>query len=160
MHPTKTKIVYCKDDNRRGTYDQTKFDFLGYEFRPRGVKNSKTGKLFMSFTAAVSATTLKAMRQRVRRMGFRKRTELKLEDIAWKLNPILHGWIEYYGRFQPSALAPLLRSVNVMLVRWAMRKYKRLHEKKTRAMNFVKGIAQKCPKLFAHWSRGMVGSFA
>ncbi|MGX5845430.1 reverse transcriptase domain-containing protein, partial [Mesorhizobium sp. ArgA1] len=35
MHPTKTKIVYCKDQRRRGTYPNVVFDFLGYQFRPR-----------------------------------------------------------------------------------------------------------------------------
>ena len=37
LHPTKTKIVYCKDGKRKGTYPNVKFDFLGYEFRPRAV---------------------------------------------------------------------------------------------------------------------------
>jgi RNA-directed DNA polymerase len=160
MHPTKTKIVYCKDSNRRGTYDQTKFTFLGYEFRPRPVRNSKTKQLFVGFTPAVSSTALTAMRQKLRRLGFHRRTELKLGDIAWSLNPILQGWIEYYGKFHPSALRPMLRSVNKILVTWAMRKFKRLRGKKTRAISFLLGIAEKCPKLFAHWKRGMVGSFA
>lgn len=160
MHPTKTKIVYCKHANRTGTYDQTKFTFLGYEFRPRAVKNSKTGRMFMGFTPAVSPTALKAMNQKLRLLGFQRRTELKLEDIAWRLNPILQGWIEYYGRFHPSALHPMLRNVNKKLVTWAMRKYKRLQGRKTRAICFLEGVAQECPKLFAHWKIGMVRSFA
>jgi RNA-directed DNA polymerase len=39
MHPDKTKIIYCKDGKRRGTYPNTKFDFLGYGFRPRIVRD-------------------------------------------------------------------------------------------------------------------------
>jgi RNA-directed DNA polymerase len=35
MHPTKTKVVYCKDGKRKGKYPNVKFDFLGYCFRPR-----------------------------------------------------------------------------------------------------------------------------
>jgi RNA-directed DNA polymerase len=36
LHPTKTKIVYCKDERRKGTYPNVKFDFLGYEFPTSG----------------------------------------------------------------------------------------------------------------------------
>ena len=54
MHPGKTQIVYCKDGSRKGQYPNTKFDFLGYCFRPRVVKNSKRNSLFVSFTPAVS----------------------------------------------------------------------------------------------------------
>jgi hypothetical protein len=79
MHPTKTKIVYCKDANRNETYDQTKFTFLGYEFRPRLVKNSKTGQLFSSFTAAVSPTALNDMRETTRSLNFRRRSDLSLQ---------------------------------------------------------------------------------
>jgi len=160
MHPTKTKIVYCKDDRRKGTYEQVKFTFLGYEFRPRKVKHSKTGQLFMGFTPAVSGKALTAMRQTVRRMRFRRRTESELEDIAWQLNPILQGWLEYYGRFHPSALAPLLMHINSTLVAWAMRKYKRLRGKKIRTVRFLRKMAKEKPKLFSHWKRGMVGVFA
>ena len=47
LHPEKTKIVYCKDDDRRRTYPNEKFDFLGYTFRPRRSKNRK-GKHFIN----------------------------------------------------------------------------------------------------------------
>jgi RNA-directed DNA polymerase len=160
MHPTKTKIVYCKDANRKGNYNQTKFTFLGYDFRQRHVKNSKTGTLFVSFTAAVSSTALAAMRQTTRRLNYRNRSDLSLQDIAYKFNPILCGWIAYYGKFQPSALYPLFRHINNTLVAWAMKKYKRFHGSKTRAGLFIEEISRKCPKLFAHWKLGMVGAFA
>jgi RNA-directed DNA polymerase len=160
MHPTKTKIVYCKDAKRKGTYDQTKFTFLGFEFRPRFVKNRKTGELFMSFTAAVSSAALTAMRQTIRRTNLRNRTDLSLQDIASQCNPILRGWLEYYGKFQPSALHPMLRHFNMTLVVWAMRKYKRFKRRKSRAFDFLVDLSRKCPELFAHWKRGMVGAFA
>ena len=35
LHPDKTRIVYCKDADRRATYANERFDFLGYTFRPR-----------------------------------------------------------------------------------------------------------------------------
>ena len=160
MHPTKTKIVYCKDANRKGAYDQMKFTFLGYEFRQRYVKNSKTGKMFVNFTAAVSSTAVKAMRQTTRRLNYRNRSELSLQDIAYKLNPILRGWIGYYGRFQPSALTPLFRYIDEMLIAWAMKKCKRLKRHKMQAVRLMEEISKKCPKLFAHWKLRMVRTVA
>ena len=160
MHPAKTKIVYCKDERRTGTHEHTKFTFLGYEFRGRGVKASKTGNLFTGFTAAVSPAALTAMRQKARRLNYRNRPDLSLQDIAAKLNPILRGWIAYYGRFQPSALAPLYRHINTSLVAWARRKYKRFRNSKTRAGTFLQKVSRKCPQLFAHWKLGTAGAFA
>jgi len=160
MHPAKTKIVYCKDGRRTGTHEHTKFSFLGYEFRQRYVKNSKIGELFAGFTAAVSPASLTAMRQKARRLNYRNRTDLSLQDIASKLNPILRGWIEYYGRFQSSALYPLFRHIDKSLVAWARRKYKRFHKSKTRAGLFMEEVYRKCPALFVHWKLGMAGAFA
>jgi RNA-directed DNA polymerase len=95
-----------------------------------------------------------------RKWNFRNRTELSLADIGRMYNPILRGWLEYYGRFCPSALYPMLRHVNRTLVAWAMRKYRRLKGHKTRASLFIEGIAQRQPGLFVHWQRGMMGAFA
>jgi RNA-directed DNA polymerase len=160
MHPTKTKIVYCKDGRRKGKYPNRSFDFLGYCFRPRLVKNSRRGTLFWSFTPAVSRAALTAMRQKIRETNFRNRTQIALGDIARGLNPLLRGWVEYYGRYNPSALYPVFRQVNRTLVAWAMRKYKHLAGHRTRASLFLESIAEKNPRLFAHWQKGTVGGFA
>jgi len=48
MHPDKTKIVYCKDRDRKNRYPVTQFDFLGYTFRPRMAKDSKRNILFVT----------------------------------------------------------------------------------------------------------------
>ena len=157
MHPAKAKIVYCKDANRAGTHDHTKFIFLGYEFRQRYVKNSQAGKLFASFTAAVSRAALTAMRQKARRLNYRNRTDLSLQDIALKLNPLLRGWIGYYGRFQPSALYPLYRHIDKLLIAWAKRKYKRFRGSWRQARLFMEEVSRKCPKLFAHWKLRTAG---
>jgi RNA-directed DNA polymerase len=160
MHPDKTQIVYCKDGSRKGKYPNTKFDFLGYTFRPRVVKNRKRNSLFVSFTPAVSAKALKAMRQTTRRLNYRNRTELSLRDISRLHNPVMRGWVAYYGKFYPSALYPVFRHINKTLVAWAMRKYRRLKGHKTRASRFLEEVAAKQPYLFVHWQRGMVGAFA
>ncbi len=159
MHPEKTHIVYCKDANRTREYPNTKFDFLGYTFRRRGAKQRSTNALFVSFSPAVSAKALKAIRQKTREQNFRNRSDLSLADISRLYNPVLRGWVGYFGRYYPSALEPMYRHFNKTLVAWAMRKYKRLARHKERASRFVQAIAKREPYLFVHWQRGLIGAF-
>ena len=160
LHPTKTKIVYCKDGKRRLPYPTVKFDFLGYCFRPRLVRRRRDNTMFCGFNPAVSVSALKAMRSAIRDLNLRRKTQLSMRDLAHQLNPLLRGWIAYYGRFAPSALAPLLRYVNQTLLAWAMRKFKRFKAHKIRASQFFQQLAARRPDLFVHWHRGMVGTFA
>ena len=141
MHPTKTKVVYCKDGKRKGKYPNVKFDFLGYCFRPRRVRNSRANSLFCGFNPAVSPSAMKAMRQAIRDLNLRRHTQLSLQDIARQLNPLLRGWIGYYGRYAPSALYPLLRYVNQTLVAWARRKFKRFKRHTIPASRFIQRLA-------------------
>jgi len=160
LHPTKTKIVYCKDAHRKETYPNVKFDFLGYCFRPRWVKRLRDNTMFCGFNPAVSPAALKTMRSTIRDLGIRHRTQMSLADIALQINPLLRGWIEYYGRYAPSALAPVLRYVNQTLLAWAMRKFKRFAAHKIRASRFLQSIAKTNAELFVHWRIGMTGTFA
>lgn len=160
LHPDKTRIAYCKDGKRKGRYEHTSFDFLGYTFRPRMVKNRRRNSVFVSFTPAVSNAAQKAMRSKIRKLGVRRRTELNIAQIAGWLNPIINGWLNYYGQFYRSEMYKVFRQLNKALVRWARRKYKALRRHKTRAAVLLEGIAKKCPRLFAHWRAGMVGGFA
>jgi RNA-directed DNA polymerase len=160
LHPTKTKIVYCRDERRREPYSNVMFDFLGYCFRPRTVWGSRSGRLFCGYTPAVSPSALKAMRQKIRDLGIRRQTQLSLDDIAERLNPLLRGWIAYYGRFSPSELYPLLRYVNQTLLAWAKRKFKRFKKHRTRARHFLQKIARENADLFIHWGLGPAGMFA
>jgi RNA-directed DNA polymerase len=153
LHPTKTRIIYCKDGNRRGSHTQTAFDFLGYTFCPRYVKSKEKG-MFVGFTPAVSKTAMKSMRAEIREGALQRRTGSELKDIAKMVNPVLRGWMQYYGRYTPSALQPIFRYVNIKLITWAMRKYKRFRGKKTQAANFVRNLAERQPQLFAHWEKG------
>ena len=160
LHPEKTRIVYCKDGNRRSPYSSKSFDFLGYTFRPRVCKTEKSNKLFVGFTPAVSKKSLKAMCRKVRKLNVRNRTDLELNDIAKWFNPILRGWVNYYGAIRRSGMYPLWRHFNRTLVAWAMKKYKHFRKHKVRAAVFLGKIAKRQPKLFVHWSQGMEGSFA
>jgi len=160
MHPTKTKVVYCKDEKRKGKYPNVKFDFLGYSFRPRLVRNSRKNSLFCGFNPAVSPSAMKAMRQAIRDLNIRQQTQLSLQDIARQLNPLLRGWIGYYGRYASSALYPLLRYVNQTLVAWARRKFKRFQRHTIPASRFIQRLAVQCRDLFVHWKIGMTGTYA
>jgi len=160
LHPTKTKIVYCRDGKRKGTYPNVKFDFLGYCFRPRWIKKSRDNSMFCGFNPAVSPSALKTMRSTIRDLNIRRQTQLSLADIARTLNPLVRGWIEYYGRYAPSALSPMLRYVNQTLVRWAMRKFKRFKAHKIRASRFLQKLVREKMSLFVHWRIGMTGTFA
>jgi group II intron reverse transcriptase/maturase len=160
MHPTKTKVVYCKDGKRRGKYPNVQFDFLGYCFRPRLVQRFRDQALFCGFNPAVSASAMKATRGTIRDLNLRRQTQLSLQDIARQLNPLLRCWIGYYGRYAPSALSPLLRYVNHTLVAWATRKFKRFKGRKTLAGRFFERLAKTRPDLFVHWQHGVVGTFA
>ena len=160
LHPEKTRIAYCKDGERREKHPHFQFDFLGYTFRPRFVKNRYKNSLFVSFTPAVSKTAQKAMRFKIRKLGIRMRTDLNIAQLAGWLNPMLRGWLNYYGHFRRSELYKVFRQLNKALVRWARRKYKALRKYKTRASVFIERIAKNNPGLFAHWRVGMVGAFA
>lgn len=157
LHPEKTRIVYCKDDRRKDNHAVTSFDFLGYTFRPRRVKDGKRNILFTGFTPAVSKLALKKMRSEIR--WLRKRSDFNLENIAELYNPKLRGWTEYYGRYYPSAMYEVYRHFNKALVAWAMRKFKPLRGRKTCAGLFIENIAKKDPRLFYHWKIGMLGVF-
>lgn len=100
------------------------------------------------------------MRATIRELNIRRHTNWSLTDIAQKLNPLLRGWIGYYGRYAPSALHPLLRYVNLTLLAWVQRKFKRFKAYKIRAGRFLQRLARENANLFVHWRLGMTGTFA
>jgi len=149
LHPDKTRIVYCKDGTRRENHEHTSFTFLGFTFRPRKAK-SRYGVHFISFLPAMSTEALKAKSTELRSMRIHRRTTLSLDDLARWLNPIVGGWMNYYGRFYRSAMAPLLQRVSSYLRRWAGKKYRRLRNF-TRFKRWWTGLIERQPSLFAQW---------
>ena len=157
LHPDKTRIVYCKDGRRRAEHEHTSFTFLGFTFRPREAIYRKEGEHFTGFSPAISPEALKAKGDRLRELRIHRRTNLSLDDLAEWLNPIVAGWMHYYGRYYRSAMAPLLQRVSIYLRRWAGKKYRRLRTYK-RFKRWWTGLLQRAPGLFAHWS--VVRSYA
>jgi RNA-directed DNA polymerase len=150
LHPEKTKLVYCKDTNRKRDYGVIQFDFLGYTFRPRLAK-WKGGLFGVSYLPAVGPKALKAIRQTIRGWTLQTRSDKALDDLARMFNPYIRGWINYYSHFYKSALYPTLRRIDVFLIRWARRKFKRLRQQPKGARDWLARVVRSSPDLFAHW---------
>lgn len=157
LHPEKTRIVYCKDDDRPGDHEQIKFDFLGYTFQPRRAKN-RWGKFFVSFLPAISTKAAKAIRTTIRvwRMASTRNNQ-SLEDLARLTNPVVRGWMNYYGRFYRSKCVLVLRHLNEALAAWVRRKYKNRFRCRERAsMHWLGRVARRDRNLFVLWQLGIV----
>jgi group II intron reverse transcriptase/maturase len=149
LHPAKTKIVYCKDSMRRATYEHTSFTFLGFTFRPRAARR-KDGSMYTRFLPAISRDAVKKISGEVRSWRLHRKVGHTFAGLAKVINPIVAGWMRYYGRFRRSAMYPLLARINAYLVRWIRKKYRRLQGAHN-ANRKLREIATRYPRLFAHW---------
>jgi group II intron reverse transcriptase/maturase len=150
LNPEKTKLVYCKDYNRRGDFPNQSFDFLGYMFRPR--KAIWHGRLYVhSFRPAASPKALEAIRRTIRRWRLHHRSDKSLNDLAEMYNPCIRGWINYYGHFCREQLRPTLQRIDAYITRWARRKFKRLRWQTKGAWNWLARVRHASPTLFVHW---------
>lgn len=155
-HPDKTRIVYCRDGKRNRDHPHIQFDFLSYGFGPRGARNRRTGKLFTGFLPAISSKAAKAIVAQVRDWRVHRRSQRELEDLSRMFNPIIRGWVNYYGQYYPTALRRPLSCLNRRLVRWARGKYRRLRDSPRQAVRWLRQVARQQPGLFAHWELGIV----
>ncbi len=153
INPEKSRIVYCKDKNRQEEHEAVSFDFLGFTFRPRRCVSEQHG-VHPNFLPAISRASMKAINREVRSWHVQLKNDKSLDDLANMFNAKLRGWFVYYGRFYPSELHRIWRSVNGYLVRWVRRKFKCLSGHKRRARMYLRGVAQMNPTLFAHWGLG------
>jgi RNA-directed DNA polymerase len=150
VHPDKTQIIYCKDKDRRGGYEHIQFDFLGYTFRPRRTMN-RFGKVYQNFSPAMSNKALKAVGQTVRRWKVQLRNDKSIQELAFIYKAKIRGWLNYYGKFYPSRLYTLADRIDMALMKWAMRKYKKLKGFSRRAKKRIRQYAEQQPNLFPHW---------
>jgi RNA-directed DNA polymerase len=150
LHPVKTKIVNCKNFGKASEDTMTKFDFLGFQFRRRLVR-AKSGKTFVGFTPAISPEAATAIRKTIRSWKLSRTTHLDIKDLAHKLNPIIRGWIQYYGKFNRSELYKVLRYLDMKLLGWVKRKYKKHGSYTKRPKEWLGKVSSILPNLFAHW---------
>ena len=156
LHPKKTKIVYCKDYRRRENYPEVKFDFLGYSFQPRTTKSKRNKGLFLGFDCAISISSIKRIADRLGELQVERMTYKSVVGIAQKLNPMIRGWIQYYGKYRMSSLHKVFRLLNQRLTRWARKRYKRYKTSITRAYKWLARVQEQFPNLFYHWQLGFV----
>jgi RNA-directed DNA polymerase len=163
-HPDKTRIVYCRDDQRTQDHQHIQFDFLSYTFKPRSARN-REGQMFCGFLPAISAKATKAITAEVAAWGIHRMSDKELTDLSRMFNPIIRGWVNYYSRYRPSALRRTLQCVDRRLARWARVKYKRLAARPRRSATWLRRIAEQSSELFAHWKltikpkgHGMIGA--
>lgn len=149
LHPSKTKIVYCADEHRRGEHETCRFDFLGFTFKPRSA--SGRGKVFTTFAPAVSDKAATAMRRTMRNWHLGERGSQSLAQLRAEIVPVVRGWVQYYGAFRPSTLYRVLTALDEHLAQWARRKYKRLAVHNDRAWVWLKRLQSREPRLFPHW---------
>jgi RNA-directed DNA polymerase len=150
LHPEKTKIVYCKDANRRDDFPNQMFDFLGFTFRAR--KAIWHSRLYAhSFRPAASPTALKAISRTIRRWTLHHRSDKSLQDLAEMYNPCIRGWINYYSHFTREQLRPTLKRIDAYVIRWARRKFKSLRHQTKGARDWFARLCRHNPTLFAHW---------
>lgn len=146
VHPDKTVIVYCKNDNRKGDYSLTDFEFLGFTFRPRHAKN-KNGQYFVSFSPAISKKAVASIKKTIRELKIHTWTGQSLDIVAEKLNPKIRGWQTYYGHFRRSALSGIFDMLGKCLVKWAKNRFRKLKGSWYKAQMLMDKIAMKMPYL-------------
>ena len=150
VHPEKTKIVYCKDSQRKGKYETVRFKFLGFGFQPRSARAKRDGKMFLSYMPAISKESRQRILSEIRKTNLHKWSDATLEDIAIKLNPKLRGWINYYGKYGKSVLMQVMGKLDNRLQKFLRNKYKIVSV--WESVDMLKNIRRETPKLFAHWS--------
>ena len=97
---------------------------------------------------------MKAIRAEIRSWNLHLRSDKAIEDLSRMFNPMIRGWLQYYGRYYRSALYPTMRELDRDLALWAKRKYKKLRPHLRRATHWIARIARRSPGLFAFWQLG------
>lgn len=157
LHPEKTKIVYCKDHKRKGEFENVKFDFLGYTFKPRPSKVMKDGFMFLGFDLSISVKAGKRILETIRHSQFHRWTGNTIEGIAAEFNPKLRGWINYYGKFRPSGMSFFIFAFHKRLIKWMQNKYKNFQYNIGKAYGMLMRIQKNNPTLFETWKHGFLG---
>ncbi|MFI8008018.1 reverse transcriptase domain-containing protein [Streptomyces sp. NPDC086010] len=149
LHPDKTRIVYCKDGKRRGSFRVAAFTFLGFTFRAR-CSQDRNGKQFLSFDPGISKDALKKISSEVRSWHLHTRSDLSFTDLARRIKSCGGGVEQLLRPFQAERIDPLSECINAYLVRWIRQKCERLAPLR-KALAKLREIAQRYPRMFTHW---------
>jgi len=160
LHPQKTKIVYCRDHRRKEKYPRVKFDFLGYSFQPRTAFSKKMGKLFLGYDCAISISSRKRIADKLEELNVNKLSFKSIVGVAQYLNPMIRGWVHYYGKFKMYELAKVFRLLSQRLVWWARRRYKRYKTSIRKAYKWLALVRKQYPTLFYHWNFSAINVIA
>jgi RNA-directed DNA polymerase len=160
LHPKKTKIVYCRDHRRKGKYKTVKFDFLGYSFQPRTAFSKKKGGLFLGYDCAISISSRKRIAEKLEKLNVNKLSFKSIVGVAQYLNPMIRGWVRYYGKFKMYELTKVFRLLSQRLVWWARRRYKRYKTSIRKAYKWLATVREQYPTLFYHWGFSQINLIA
>ena len=160
LHPQKTKIVYCRDYKRKGNHPVVKFDFLGYSFQPRRACSKKTGRLFIGYDCAISISSRKRIADKLEALNVNKLTFKSIVGVAQYLNPLIRGWINYYGKFKMYELTKVFRLLSRRLVWWARKRYKRYKISIRKGYKWLACVRKQYPTLFYHWNFAQINVIA
>lgn len=155
LHPAKTKIVYCKNTNRKGKHEQVSYDFLGVTFKPKKAKNRKTGEIFTDFgPARISQKSTKKIQETIRSKSLHRKVTVELSDLSRELAAHVRGWINHYGKINMRILQPVMSTINAKLVKWAQNRHKRFNRSAWQARKWLKLVYRDYPNTFVHWQYG------
>lgn len=153
----KTNIVYCKGNQKKHPPFKPKyvsFDFLGFTFKPRIVRN-QSGRIYLGFTPAISKKAQKVIAQKLFKLKLHRMVHLQLPQVAHVVADKLRGWLHYFGKFRMSAMRFIMRVLNLRLTKWVRNKYKRFRRKHWYfAYKWLKETSKKYPTMFVHWKVG------
>ena len=160
LHPQKTKIVYCRDYKRKGKYPEVKFDFLGYSFQPRTAFSKKKKTLFLGYDCAISISSRKRIADKLEKLNVGKLTFKSIVGVAQYLNPMIRGWVRYYGKFKMYELTKVFRLLSRRLVWWARKRYKRYKTSIRKGYKWLANVRKQYPTLFYHWNFAQINVIA
>jgi group II intron reverse transcriptase/maturase len=155
LHPEKTKLVYCKNYQRKEEHEHNSFTFLSYSFQPRDRAN-KFGRhtKFMVFSPAICCKAKAFIREKIRAVFNPRDTTISLENTATKLNPKVRGWLNYYSRYNKRTAGAVFEYLNTLIRRWIEEKY-RLRNK-TKVLEDYRNLVKFQGGLFYHWKKGII----
>lgn len=158
LNNEKSRIVYCRQNQKRQPPFKPryqKFDFLGFTFKPRIIK--ERGKIKLGFTPAISQKSITRILKELNKTNFQRWVHFPISRIAELLNARLRGWINYYSPFRKSEMRKLFRVVNLRLNCWVRNKYRKFRRRHWyNAYKYLQGIAKCFPNMFEHWRYGFM----